>query len=390
MNMKAIAQETINRILELSLSESLSLKERPPVPDDHVAHLFSLVQGGQTTLASDHLLFPEINGRLSETVGGLIRKLNLLFSLSRPALHEPNELLERNIRLRQYSYEVMLEMVLNFYGLESRWLDEEEKADSLGYILNALEEWEDREREEGGGSIAEAVISKWLSKVKRVQKGSSMVAKTAFRIEGGMNFKKNLFAQFLKKAEREIRENIYYRMVKEGLCKFGNDYAIGLRWLRHLGFEQVSTNPVLAARAYQDEPSLTALFRDDVKRHPDFKRWSANPSRYGDKITLYAPLLALWDNLYVFRPIFFNLRETSGGGVVSFQLNPNIAHLVDESVRAVFIAFSLASENLAIYDRYLLAGYYPQWERGRPNMVIKVAAPSPASRIITRRLTALG
>ncbi len=42
-------------------------------------------------------------------------------------------------------------------------------------------------------------------------------------------------------------------MVKEGKCKFGNDYALGLRWLRHLGFEQVSTNPVLAARAYQDE-----------------------------------------------------------------------------------------------------------------------------------------
>jgi hypothetical protein len=388
--MKATAQETINCIVELSLPESLSLKERPPVPDDHVTHLFSLVQRGQTTLASDHLLFPEINGRLSETVGGLIRKLNLLFSLSRPALHEPNESLEQKIRLRQYSYEVMLEMALNFYGLESRWLDEEEKAESLGYILNALEEWEHREREEKGGSIAEAVISKWLSKMKRVQKGSSMVARTAFRIEEGMNFKKNLFTQFLKRAEREIRENIYYRMVKEGLCKFGNDYAIGLRWLRHLGFEQVSTNPVLAARAYQDEPSLTALFRNDVKRHPDFKRWSAKPFRYGEEITLYATLLALWDNLYVFRPIFFNLRETSGGGVVSFQLNPNIAHLVEESIRDVFTAFSLASENLSLYDQYLLAGYRMDGWKGRPNLVIKVAATTPAARTITRTINSFG
>ncbi|MDI6763604.1 MAG: hypothetical protein QME83_11315 [Thermodesulfobacteriota bacterium] len=388
--MKAIAQEAINRIVELSLPESLSLKERPPVPDDHVAHLFSLVQWGQTTLASDHLLFPEINGRLSETVGGLIRKLNLLFSLSRPVLHEPNESLERKILLRQYSYEVMLEMALNFYGLESRWLDEKEKADSLGYILNALEEWEDREREEGGGSIAEAVISKWLSKMKRVQKGSSMIAKTALRIEEGMDFKKNLFAQFLKRAEREIRENIYYRMVKDGLCKFGNDYAIGLRWLRHLGFEQVSTNPVLAARAYQDEPSLTALFRDGVKRHPDFKRWSAKPSQYGEEITLYATLLALWDNLYVFRPIFFNLRETSGGGVVSFQLNPNIAHLIEESIRDVFTASSLASENLSLYDQYLLAGYRMDGWKGRPNLVIKVAATTPAARTITRTINFFG
>ena len=385
--MKAIVQETINRIVELSLSESLSLKERPPVPDDHVAHLFSLVQWGQTTLASDHLLFPEINGRLSETVGSLIRRLNLLFSLSRPGIHEPNESSERNIRLRQYSYEVMLEMALNFYGLESRWLNEEEKAESLGYILNALDEWENREREEKGGSIAEAVISKWLSKMKRVQKGSSMVAKTALRIEEGIDFKKNLCVQFLKAAEREIRENIYYRMVKDGLCKFGNDYAIGLRWLRHLGFEQVSTNPVLAARAYQDEPFLTALFRDGVKRHPDFKRWSANPSRYGDEITLYATLLALWDNLYVFRPIFFNLRETSGGGVVSFQLNPNIAHLIEESIRDVFTAFSLASENLSLYDRYLLAGYRMDGWKGRPNLVIKMAATTPAARTITRTNT---
>ena len=388
--MKAIAQETLNRIVELSLPESLSLKERPPLSDDHVDHLFSLVRWGQTTLASDHPLFPEINGRLSETVGGLIRKLNLLFSLSRPGFHEPDESLERNIHLRQYSYEVMLEMALNFYGLESRWLDEKEKADSLGYILNALEEWEDREREEKGGSIAEAVIRKWLSKMKRVQKGSSMVARTAFRIEEGMDFKKNLFTQFLKRAEREIKENIYYRMVKDGICKFGNDYAIGLRWLRHLGFEQVSTNPVLAARAYQDEPSLTVLFRDGVKRHPDFKRWAGKPSQYGEEITLYATLLALWDNLYVFRPIFFNLRETSGGGVVSFQLNPNIAHLVEESIRDVFTAFSLASENLSLYDQYLLAGYRMEGWKGRPNLVIKVAATTPAARTITRTINSFG
>ncbi|MBS3906037.1 MAG: hypothetical protein KGZ49_03280 [Syntrophaceae bacterium] len=388
--MKAIAQETINRIVELSLSESLSLKERPPVPDDHVAHLISLVQWGQTTLASDHLLFPEINGRLSETVGGLVRKLNLLFFLARPVLHEPNESLGKKIRLRQYSYEVMLEMALNFYGLESRWLDENEKADSLGYILNALKEWEHQEREEGKGSVAEAVIGKWLSKMKRVQKESSMAAKTALRIEDGIDFKKNLLAQFLKRAENEIRENIYYRMVKDGLCKFGNDYAIGLRWLRHLGFEQVSTNPVLAARAYQDEPSLTALFRDGVKRHPDFKRWSANPSRYGEEITLYATLLALWDNLYIFRPLFFNLRETSGGGVVSFQLNPNIAHLIEESIRDVFTAFSLASENLSLYDQYLLAGYRMDGWKGRPNLVIKVAATTPVARAITRTINSFG
>jgi hypothetical protein len=80
----------------------------------------------------------------------------------------------------------------------------------------------------------------------------------------------------------------------------------------------------------------------------------------------------------------------SGGGVVSFQLNPNIAHLVDESVRDVFKAFSLASENLSLYDRYLLAGYRAEAEKGRPNIVIKVAATTPAARTITRTINRFG
>ena len=226
--------------------------------------------------------------------------------------------------------------------------------------------------------------------MKKVQKGSSMAAKTASRIEGSLDFKKNILVDFLKKAEREIKGNIYYQMVKEEKCKFGNDYALGLRWLRHLGFEQVSTNPVLAARAYQDDPGLTEAFLKELKHHPNFKQWFAKPSQYADEITLHATLLALWDNLYVFRPIFFNLRKTSGGGVVSFQLNPNIAHLIEESVRDVFKAFSLASENLSIYDQYLLAGYPADGERARPNMVIKVAATSPAARTITRTINGFG
>jgi hypothetical protein len=283
-----------------------------------------------------------------------------------------------------------MELALNFYGLESRWLNEGEKAECIQYILAVLEEWENTERREGEFSIAKAVIKKWLDKMKRVQKGNSMVAQTALRIEGVLDFKRNVLADFLKRAEREIKGNVYYRMVKEGRCKFGNDYALGLRWLRHLGYEQVSTNPVLAARAYQDEPALTEIFRAEVRKHPDFKEWSRKPSKYAEEITLFATLLALWDNLQVFRPIFFDLRETSGGGVVSFQLNPNVAHLFEESVRDVFLAFSTAAEHMDIYDRYLLAGYRTDGEKGRPNMVIKVAATTPVARTITRTINSFG
>ena len=37
--------------------------------------------------------------------------------------------------------------------------------------------------------------------MKRVQKGNSMVAKTAFRIEGGLDFQKNFLFELLRKAE---------------------------------------------------------------------------------------------------------------------------------------------------------------------------------------------
>ncbi len=77
-------------------------------------------------------------------------------------------------------------MALNFYGLESRWLIEAEKAESTQYILAVLEEWESLERREGSFSVAEALTRKWLARMKRVQKGNSMVAQTAVRIEGGL------------------------------------------------------------------------------------------------------------------------------------------------------------------------------------------------------------
>jgi len=388
--MKGITQETIHQLVNISRPERLCLETKPPTNDDHVAHIVQLTQSGQTSLAADHLLFPEMNGRLSKTVSGVVRQLGIRFYEARLLSGEIKETFHRKVCLRQYAYETLLETALNFYGLESRWLNQREKEESLEYIQNVVAEWEGIERKEGEVSVAQAVIGKWLSRMKRVQKGNSMVAQTALRIENALNDKKYIFPDFLRKAEEEIKKNVYYRMVKEGKCKFGNDYALGLRWLRHLGFEQVSTNPVLAARAYQDEPELISIFREEARRHPNFKQWCDRPQKKAEEIALFATLLALWDNLYVFRPIFFNLRETSGGGVVSFQLNPNIAHLVDESIRDVFQAFSLTSENLAIYDRYLLAGYPIDGERGRPNMVIKVAATSPEARIITRRINAFG
>ncbi len=387
---KTLAQEQIEQIVMTSRPERLTGPGKHPIPADHAAHVVQLAGWGQATLAADHLLFPELSGSLSGVVAGVIRQLNIHFVEAHLAPDDSEAELARKVRQRRYSYETLLEMAINFTGLESRWLDGAERGQAIASIRGTLAEWETREAAEGQTSIAAATVRHFLSRLKLVQKGASMAAKTAVRIEQALDFNKPILLAFLDKARAEIEGNIYTRIVREGRCRFGNDYALGLRWLRHLGFEQVSTNPVLAALAYQDDPTLAQIFQGEVKSHPKFAVWKSKPEQYGDEIALYATLLALWDNLHVYRPIFFNLAKESGGGVVSFQLNPNIAHLVQESVRDVFAAFEAATEDLRVYDDYLLAGYAPTRERARPNVVIKVAASSPAAREIARTINGFG
>lgn len=387
---RKVTQAQIEAIVAASRPERLSDPGKRPITEDHAANVVQLATWGQTTLAADHLLFPELNGCLPGVVAGLVRQINIRFVEAGLQSDDDEAEVIRKVSQRQYAYETLLETAINFCGLESRWLDAGERCQAVGSIRGALAEWEAREASEDSGSVAVAVVRRFLDRMKLVQKGASMAAKTALRIEQALDFGKPVMLALLEKAQEEIDGNIYTRMVREGRCRFGNDYALGLRWLRHLGFEQVSTNPVLAALAYSDDPSLAQTFRAEVQFHPKFAAWKAAPEKFGDEIALYATLQALWDNLHVYRPIFFNLAGTSGGGVVSFQLNPNIAHLVQESVRDVFAAFAAATEDLQTYDDYLLAGYPATRERSRPNVVIKVAASSPAAREIARTINAFG
>lgn len=383
-------QEEIQAIVASSRPGRLSDPAKRPIPEDHVAHVVQLTSWGHSALAADHLLFPEITGVLPAVVGGVIRTLNIHVAAARRHPDDDGQAIERRVRTRQFVYETLLEMAINFSGMEGRWLDAEEKRLVIQRIRHALAEWEAGEAAEGQTSVAAAVVRHFLNRMKLVQKGASMVAGSAVRIERDLDFGKPVLLPFLDNARREIEGNTYTRMVREGRCRFGNDYALGLRWLRHLGFEQVSTNPVLAALAYQDDPTLRQTFEAEVRTHRKFAEWAVAPEKSGDEIALYATLLALWDNLHVYRPIFFNLAGESGGGVVSFQLNPNVAHLVQESIRDAFTAFADATEDLGVYDDYLLAGYSATRERARPNMVIKVAASSPAAREIARTINGFG
>ena len=86
--MKGITQETINQLINSSRPERLSLETKPPINDHHASHIVQLTQLGLTSLAADHLLFPEINEMLCETVSAVIRQLNILFYTSRPLPEE--------------------------------------------------------------------------------------------------------------------------------------------------------------------------------------------------------------------------------------------------------------------------------------------------------------
>jgi len=360
-----------------------------PVPSlDHSGHVVHTALMGYPQLAADHLLNREMRGSLVETVGNVIRQLNLEFVKSESSPDDPVEAQKRKILVRQRAYEAIIEIAVNLIGVESKAVgfSDEEADQASRCIRQALETWEALETGEtsSGSPIAKAVAEKIISDMKKVMGGAGMVAKMGEEIEKKVR-EESLTVSFLSAAKRVIQGNVYYLMTVKGMCKFGNDYALGLRWLRHLGYVQVSTNPVLAARAYDDDPSLWEDFKEVAKEH---KEWFNRPEDFGDEIAMQATMIALWPNLAVYRPVAL-LRKLHGG-VVSYQLNPNVASSVEGSMKDGLKIYSAAQEFLQKYDAYLAWGYSNREERGRPNIVFKVAGESPAAIEITTAFNRLG
>ncbi|MEM2885929.1 MAG: hypothetical protein QXF24_07560, partial [Thermoproteota archaeon] len=77
-------------------------------------------------------------------------------------------------------------------------------------------------------------------------------------------------------------------------------------------------------------------------------------------------------------------------GMVSYQLNPNVASSAGGSMADAIRIYSAAQEFLRRYDEYLLWGYSSVKERGRPNIVFKIAGGYPAAIEITSSLNSLG
>lgn len=355
---------------------------------DHAEHVVLLALDGNTGVAADHLLHPEIKGNLVEIVGNITRQLNLQLMWATTCAEDTDEDFKEKILARARAYEVMIEIGLNLTGMEPKLigLSETECEDAYQNVLEILDRWTEREcgEFEGEAPVGNAVARKMLVDMKKIMAGDGMMAKLAEEIEPKID-EKSPVKSYLQSTSKALRENVYYQMTYQGLCKLGNDYAMGLRWLRHLGYVQVSTNPVLAAKAYVDIPELWNQFEQVVLEND---HWHDSPEDFEDEIAMEATQVALWPNLMVFRPLFLSTNRQHG--MVSYQLNPNVADSYEGSVEDALKIYSAATHFLREYDKNLVWGYSEIMERSRPNIVFKVAGSSPASLDITTTLDSLG
>lgn len=102
----------VERILASAKPEEL---DRPVLSQDHASHVVCLALKGHTRLAADHLLHKEMAGYLEETVGNVIRQLNVVFS---KALLE--ETSGKGLAICARVYDVLVNTALNLFGLEGK------------------------------------------------------------------------------------------------------------------------------------------------------------------------------------------------------------------------------------------------------------------------------
>lgn len=341
----------------------------PPSNLDHSGRLVWLALEGYPRLAADTLLSHGVEGKLNAIIGNAIRQLDLEFKSPSP---------------RKDCCQTLIETALNLAGLErkrARFSDAETEA-AFRELVGALKGWEAQERKEGGPLTIMEVVQAQISGMKKVLFGQGMVSKMGEAIEGSLD-PKNLAESFILASRREIQSNVYYKIVDEELSKLGNDSATGLRWLRHLGAVQVSSNPVIAARAYEELPELWEKFSSILPGHPE---WRDNPEKFGDEIAMFATITALLPNLLDFRPIA--LLSDFKEGMVSIQLNPYRAGSQEGSLRDAQKIYSILREILVFYDAHLWGGAAKVG--GRPNVVFKVASASAVAIEITEALDSLG
>ncbi len=319
------------------------------------------IEEGQTLAVADRIL-------IYPRAGSLLTRLNELVTAVTQSGGRP-----------ELTGQVLVRLGLNFAGWDAEiaGYSTEECRLALDRMLREIAQFRGASQRALG-----TVVREFLAEMKSVNRGDSLPGLLAERIEAALD-PGDPAGSFLKLAKQQIRGGVYSRMIAEGYAKFGNDYARGLETLRHHGFCQVSTNPVLAAKAFEEDPKLTEELKIEIEKHPE---WQGDPEGHSDEMALAATLIALWPNLSVFRPLALNSRLKDY--MVSFQLNPNIADQEEASTADAMHAYELALAYLKRYDEML--GLGATAGNTGPNIVFKIAASSDAARRITTRLNSEG
>jgi len=329
-----------------------------------VGHMVQQLEEGFTLAAADHILV-----RGSDDLLLLIEDL---------CCRIQPEITTGGRDLAEKAFTMAIRIGLNLAGLDSRIarIPVEVANNAVRTLTKRLPTLEEMD-----ASSARLAVELFLKGMESVNSGDSLQGYMAKKIHSLLAGSLSP-STFIRVFGEVARGTVYWRMVEERYCKFGNDYARGLEVLRHLGFSQVSTNPVLAARAFDEDPSLRDQLAAEIRKH---ENWKKDPEAHRDDMALSATLMALWPNLEVFRPLAVQAQNTDY--MISFQLNPNIADDADASIEDAKLAYGLAAKYLAEYDRRLglsNPGAIP------PNMVLKVAGSSNAARKVTRELNATG
>ncbi len=337
---------------------------RRPTVSSSVRHILQQVERGRTLAAADHLLVREPRSDLAKVVQDLMGQL--------PGFMTDHQ------EIRTDVFTALIRIGLNLVGQDVKVA--RIPARVVEKALSVLRENTMALEDSWSDSAGDAAKS-FLADMSSVNSGDSLLGYMAEKMLKHVAADlrpSRLIDAFAKVAH----ETIYWRMVEERFCKFGNDYARGLETLRHLGFCQVSTNPVLAAKAFDEDPSLVKKLQEEIAKNPV---WRQNPKEHAHEMVMAGTLLALWPNLEVFRPLAFLAGNRDY--MISFQLNPNVADDAKASLEDAKRAYRLAQRHLATYDRYL---GLPNPGKLRPNLVFKVAGSSGAARQVTRELNAMG
>ena len=329
-----------------------------------VTHIFQQIEHGQTLAAADHLLVRENRNELNAVVENLTAHL--------PSFLSQHHDLEEDI------FTTLIRIGLNLIGREVKVA--QIPAAIVEKAFTVLKE-STMELEKSRLEPASDAVNNFLVGMSSVNSEDSLPGYMAAKIRERLasELKPTLFIDAFAMV---ARQTIYWKMVEEGLCKFGNDYARGLETLRHLGFCQVSTNPVLAAKAFDEDLTLVKQFEKEINQNLD---WKQNPRAHGHDMAMAGTLLALWPNLEVFRPLAIMVDNRDY--MISFQLNPNLADDAKASLEDAMRAYSIVQNHLAAYDKCLglqNSGKIP------PNLVFKVAGSSDAARKTTRELNSAG